>query len=142
MKFHSYVHAVKKLFDGGEMLLCKDFCGSHDTCLEPVAKSYEHGHECHKSLAAAHVALQQTVHLSSGAHVVANLVHHPFLCSGKLKFKVLGVEAVEVGSYAVEYVSAVFAAVIAGVAQYVELHVEEFLKLESLAGLLHLNGIF
>lgn len=84
---------------------------------------------------------QQAVHLTARTHVVAYLVHDALLRSGELKLKVLGVEAVEVVAHLREDIAAELAAMVGGVAQDVELHVEQLLELQSLARLLHLDGV-
>ena len=53
----------------------------------------------------------------------------------------VAVEVVELGAGATENVAAILAAVVAGVAQYVELHIKELFKLEAVAGLLHFAGV-
>ena len=68
-------------------------------------------------------------------------MHNTFLGSGKLELEVVGIKTVEVGTYPIEYVATILAAVVAGITQNVELYVEEFFKLETLARLLHLYGI-
>ena len=123
------------------MLLGEYLGWCHDARLIAVAERDEHGHKCHEGLSAAHVALQQAVHLTARAHVVAYLVHDALLRTGQLEPEVLGVEAVEVVAHLREDVAAVLAAMVGGVTQYVELHVEELLELQSLARLLHLDGV-
>lgn len=58
-----YPYRGHKLAQGLGVLCGKDFCGSHQACLCAVAYGYEHGHQCHERLSAAHIALEQAVHL-------------------------------------------------------------------------------
>ena len=67
------------------MLLGKHFRRGHDACLIPVPYSYKCSKYCHHSLSASHISLQQTVHLVSAFHVIADFGNHAFLCSGKRK---------------------------------------------------------
>ena len=68
-------------------------------------------------------------------------MHHTLLCSRERKRQVVAIETVEDVPHTVEHVAPVFAAIVAGVAQNVELHVEELFKLQSQTGTLHLIGI-
>ena len=140
-QFYVYIHISQHLADGGQVLLCQYLCGRHDARLVAVAYGYEHGHERHQRLARAHVSLQQPVHLSATRHVVSYLPHHAFLRIGEVEGQVVAVEVVELGAGAAEDVAAILAAVVAGVAQYVELHIKELFKLEAVAGLLHFAGV-
>ena len=123
------------------MLLCQYLGRRHDARLIAIAQSYEHGHKRHKRLARTYVALQQTVHLASRTHIVAYLVHHTFLCTGEFELEVVGIKVVELLPYFVQYVATVFATMVAGVAQNVELNVEQLFKLESFARLLHVHSV-
>ena len=119
------------------MLFGKDFRRSHDARLKTVVQGYKHGHESHERLAGTHIALQKAVHLSAGTHVVVYLVHHTFLRSGERERQVLAVESVEDVAHTVEDIATILATVLAGIAQDVELHIEQFFELEAFAGLLH-----
>ena len=140
-QFGTYVHTVKKLAYGGKMLFCQYLGRCHDARLIAVAQSYEHGHKRHKRLARTYIALQQTVHLAARTHIVAYLVHHTFLCTGEFELEVVGIEIVELLPYFVQYVATVFATMVAGVAQNVELNIEQLFKLESFARLLHVHSV-
>ena len=124
-----------------QVLFGEDFRRGHDASLKTVVECNEHRHQGHERLARAHIALQQAVHLSSATHVGADLVHHTLLCSRERKRQVVAIETVEDVPHTVEHVAPVFAAIVAGVAQNVELHVEELFKLQSQTGTLHLIGI-
>ena len=123
------------------MLLSQYLSRCHDARLIAIAKSNEHGHKGYERLARTYIALQQTVHLASRTHIVAYLVHHTFLCTGEFELEVVGIEIVELLPYFVQYVATVFATMVAGVAQNVELNVEQLLKLESFARLLHVHSV-
>ena len=97
----------------------------------------EHGHECHQRLARTHVALQQTVHLTPRAEVGTDLMHDTLLCAGKLKGQVVAVEIVEQRTNALKNIALVFLAPLRGIAQNVELDVEELFKLQPHLGTLH-----
>ena len=94
-----HVHSLEQLADGGQMLLGKNLGGSHDAGLETVVQRQQHGHEGHQGLPGAHVALQQTVHLLSAAHVFAYLARHSLLCVGEREGQVVVVEGVEEMAY-------------------------------------------
>ena len=74
------------------MLGGKNLSRSHNAPLIPIANRYEYGKESHQGLPASHITLQQTVHLSSGAHTVANFLYYAFLGSGKRKRHIIIIE--------------------------------------------------
>ncbi len=92
----------RKVADGLQMLLGKDFRRSHHTCLIAVVQGDEHGHESHERLARTYITLQEAVHLSAAAHIGSNFVHHPFLCSRQFERQMMGIEPVEDVGDAVE----------------------------------------
>ena len=140
-QFGAYVHTIKKLAYCGKMLLCQYLGRRHDTRLIAIAQSYENGHKRYERLARTYIALQQTVHLAARTHIVAYLVHHTFLCTGEFELEVVSIEVVELLPYFVQYVATVFATMVAGVTQNVELNVEQLFKLESFARLLHVHSV-
>ena len=97
------------------MLLCKNFGRCHQAGLITVVQSDEHSHQGNERLARAYVALKEPVHLSAAAHISSDFVHHPFLGTRQFEGKMMGVEAVEDISDAIEDVAAVFAALVARV---------------------------
>ena len=120
------------------MLLGKDFGGCHDARLITIVEGDEHCHQRHKGLAGAYVALQKTVHLSSGTHVVTYLVHHTLLRSGEAEGEVLRIEVVEQLAYMLENIAAILATMVGSIAENVELHVEQFFELQTVTRRLHL----
>ena len=69
------------------MLGGENFCRGHEACLATVVEGYEHAHQGHDGLAGADVALQQAVHLSPRADILADFAEHPFLGAGKGKWQ-------------------------------------------------------
>ena len=59
----------------------------HYRSLETIVESHEDAHEGHHGLSAPHIALQQTVHLTPAAHIIAYLLEHTLLRAGELKRK-------------------------------------------------------
>ena len=110
---------------GGEYL-----GGGHQACLCAVVEGDEHAQQCDKGFAAAHVALQQSVHLLSGAHVGANLLYDALLCPCQLKWHLLRVESVEILSYSRKSESGELCVASARVTLNVELNVEQLLKFQ------------
>jgi len=129
-QLHAHRHVAEKPLDGVEMLLGKNLRGGHDARLKTIVYGDEHGEQCHQGLARPHVALQQSVHLMTRTHVVSDLVHHPLLCSGKLERQLLGEECVECRTYFPKDTAPVFLPVLRHVSQDIELHEEQFLKLQ------------
>ena len=72
-QFHSDIHSFQKVGDGLQVLFGENLRRCHDTRLITVVEGDEHRHQGHQCLSAAHIALQQTVHLSTRAHILADL---------------------------------------------------------------------
>ena len=112
----------------------------HHAGLVTVVDGHEHRHEGDKGLAAAHIALQEAVHLAAAAHIGANLFEHPFLGTGEVKGQTLPIEAVEVLADGGKGESAQPAHTLAGIAQDIELQIEKFLEFEAELGSSQLVG--
>ena len=65
-------------------------------------------------------------------------MHDTLLCAGKLKGQVVAVEIVEQRTNALKNIALVFLAALRGIAQNVELHVEELFKLQPHLRTLHI----
>ena len=63
-----------------------------------------------------------------------------FLGVGEGEGQVMAVETVEDGTYVLEHIAAVFASLVAGIPEDVELHVKKFLKLQPHFGLVEFGG--
>ena len=137
-QLHPDIHTLKEVANGLQVLLGENLRGSHDTSLEAVVYGDEHGHKRHKGLATAHVPLEQAVHLTARPHVVTNLVHHSLLSSRQLEMQIVMVKGVEDRAYLGEDIALVFITLLSGIAQDVELHIEEFLKLQTFLRPLHI----
>ena len=61
------------------MLLGKHFRRSHDAGLITVSDGYQCAEHSHHGLSAAHISLQQAVHLMSAPEVLPYLLYHPLL---------------------------------------------------------------
>ena len=127
---HTYGQPLEHRRQRGVVLLGQYLRGRHDAGLVAVAYGDERCHERHQCLAAAHIALQEAVHLSATVHVVPHLADDPFLGTRQLEGELLGIELVEQFAHLGKAQPAVLAAAVLAVAQYAELHAEEFLKLE------------
>ena len=91
-QFHANRHILQQLPECRQMLLCQDLRRGHQTSLVAVAYGDEHQQQRHQRLAASHVALQQTVHLFAGLHVVPHLADDPLLRTRQLKREVVFIE--------------------------------------------------
>ena len=94
-QFHADGQVAEHLPKAGEVLLGQDFRGGHDAGLTPVVHGEQGGQQGHHRLSAAHVALQQAVHVGAVARVLPDFADDPLLGAGELKGNPLGVEAVE-----------------------------------------------
>ncbi len=122
------------------MLLCQDFGGSHDAALEAIVHGYEHGHKCDQGLPAAHISLEQAVHLSARTHVAADLLHDFFLGAGEFKGEVVLVKGVKAITYFFKYIAPVFIIPFCFPLKDVQLDVEKLFELEPQFGLFVLRG--
>ena len=90
------------------MLAREDFGRSHHAGLEAVIDGQQHGHQRYEGLAAAHVALQQAVHLVAGDRVLPDLLDHALLCPGQRERQPGVEEGIEYASHFGEEESVVF----------------------------------
>ena len=58
-----------------------------DGCLFAVGSRHICGHDGHHRLSAAHVSLQEPVHLPAGSHVLQDILESPYLSSGELEIQ-------------------------------------------------------
>ncbi len=110
---HTDGHVVQKVHDGLQVLLGQYLRRGHDAGLVAVVQRNEHRHQCHQRLAAAHVALQQAVHLAPAAHVPADFADDALLGIGQREGQVAVVETVEQVAHPPEDVAAELAALVA-----------------------------
>ena len=113
------------------MLRRQNLGGRHDACLVTVVERYEGSHECHDGLSAAHIALKQTVHLPSAAHVAAHLADDALLRPGERERQHMVVEVVEVVAHAREDKAHTALFPTFYIFQDVELQEEQFLILHA-----------
>ena len=123
--------AVTALAAGFVMLLSKNFCRSHHASLKVVVYSHEHHHQCHERFSAAHVALQEPVHLSAAADICAYLPDYTLLRVGQVKRQAHFVESVEIVADLVKRKAFVSLRANLCMSQDVQLHIEELLELQS-----------
>ena len=116
------------------MLCGQDFGGCHQARLASVVEGDEHTEQRHQRLAAAHVALQQSVHLLAATHVVAYLFDDPFLGIGELERKFLGIETVEVLTDGAKDQPVAFPLPFVFGILVVEMEEKQFLELHTLGG--------
>ena len=105
---HPHVHSFEHPPEGGVVLARKDFGRSHHAGLEAVIDGQQHGHQRDEGLAAAHVALQQAVHLVAGDRVLPDLLDHALLCPGQRERQPGVEEGIEYASHFGEEESVVF----------------------------------
>ena len=133
-EFHGDWQRRKQFLDGGKVLLGKYFGGRHDARLETVVEGEEAAKQSHDGLAAAHVALQQAVHLPPAPHVAADFADHAFLRLGEFKGQASVVKLHEAFAHFLEDVALVVAPPARCRAQDIELEIEEFFKFEAVNG--------
>jgi hypothetical protein len=139
---HPDAEAFEVFGNGLVVLLGQDLCGRHEGGLVAVVEGDEHAQHGHHGLAAAHVALQQAVHLNAQAEVAAYLFDDPFLRIGELEGNFFLVIAVEELSDLLEDVA--FRRGVAAVFELEEAQLEqkELFEFEALAGGLEFFLVF
>ena len=127
----THLHARKEFDDALVMLRCQNLRRRHDTGLKTIVQCHQHRHQRHHRLAAAHIPLQEAVHLTATAHIGTNLLEHTFLRPRQFKRQMMIVEVVEVLPYSIEHKAAIPLLTHLERANQVELQIEQFLKLQS-----------
>ena len=130
-QLHPYIHTRQKTTYRFIMLSSQNFCRSHHASLIAIVQRNQHSHQGNKCFSAAHISLQQAVHLSSTSHVTAHLLYHPLLCSGKLERKILRIESIEYLSYFAKYQSAELISPFFGIAKNIKLDIKQLLELQT-----------
>ena len=92
---HPHVETLDHAGDRGEVLAREELRGGHHAGLESVVDGQQHRHEGHQGLAAAHVALQEAVHLETRGRVAPYLAKHAFLRSRECERKFFVVKSRE-----------------------------------------------
>ena len=77
------------------MLVGQNLRRRHDTRLVPIVQRQQRRQQRDHGFTAAHIALQQPIHVPPGVQVGADLAHHSFLRSREFKRDVLAVISVE-----------------------------------------------
>ena len=137
-QFHADVHTLHEFLYCGQMLFGKYLGGCHHDGLKTVINGNEHRHQRHQRLTGTDVALYQAVHLASGIHVFLYLVHHTLLSTGEFERQVVVIELMERRPHLRHQVTLVLLPVVRHIAHNIQLHIEEFLELQPLTGVLHL----
>ena len=73
------IHVLQLLLQGGKMLCGQDFSRCHEAGLETIVQGQEHHHKGNDGLAAAHVTLQQAVHLMARTQVLSDFLDDTLL---------------------------------------------------------------
>ena len=94
-EFDAHIHLGQQLLESEVVLRCQDLGRRHDASLEAVVDREQGGQQGHHGLAAAHVPLEQAVHVPARVRIGANLAHHPLLGAREFEGQVVGVEGVE-----------------------------------------------
>ena len=130
-QLHPYVHPTQHTGDGFVVLASQYLGGGHHAGLITVVQGDEHGHQCHQRLATAHIALKQAVHLTAASHIPAYFLDDTLLRTRQFKRKVLGVKGIEHFAHLAEYKPPIALLALLHVSQDIELHEEEFFKLQA-----------
>ena len=140
-QLYTHIHARQKSADSFIMLVSQNFGRSHHARLITIVERYQHGHKRHKCLAATHIALQQTVHLSSATHVATHLLNDTLLRTRQLKRKILRIKCIKYLANVLKRQSAELVAAFLGITQYIKLHIKQLFKFKAILRLTKQFGI-
>ena len=125
-----HVHAFEHARDRREVLAGENFGRGHHAGLKAVVHGQQHRHQRHEGLAAAHVALQQSVHLESRHGVLTDLLDDALLRAGEREGKLFVVEGVEDPADFHEQKAVVLRQTFRAARLDVELDAQQFVELE------------
>ncbi len=106
----------------------------HHARLCGIVESDQHAQQSHKSLAAAHIALQQAIHLPARSHIGPDLLDHPLLRSRQFERHAFLVESIEIMADVGESHSFHRKFSSTGVLKYIELKIKQLVKFHSRPG--------
>ena len=130
-KFHPNRERGTKFGETTMVLRSENLGGRHDAGLKTVVQRQKRTEQCHDGFPAAHVALQQTVHLTSAAQIRPYFLHDSLLSFGQREGKTGGIELMEQGTNPRKDMPGNRGAIALHHEQNVELKEEEFLKLHA-----------
>ena len=116
------------------MLRRENLRRSHQAGLKAVVASQQHAHQCDERLAAAHVALQQAVHLMPGHGVLTDFADHALLRPGQRKRQSLVIKRIEKPAHGREQESVLARGAGMSLLQNIELDAEQLVELETQLG--------
>ena len=119
--------------DAVVMLVGQHFRRRHHTGLITVVERHHGCQHGHQGFSAAHVSLQETVHLAPAAHVDADFLEHALLGAGQREGQAF-IRLVEIGPYATEHDPAFSPHPNRFLPQQRELEIEQLLELETALG--------
>ena len=132
---HAHRHPVKHPRDRGEVLAGEDLRGGHHAGLEAVVHGQQHRQQRHEGLAAAHVALQQAVHLETRHGVLPDLADDALLGTRQREGELAVVEGVEHFADLREEESVALRETGRAARLHVELYPQQLVELEPVLGL-------
>ena len=113
------------------MLRRENLRRSHQAGLKAVVASQQHAHQCDERLAAAHIALQQAVHLMPGHGVLTDFADHALLRPGQRKRQPLVIKRIEKPAHGREQESVLPRGAGMSLLQNIELDAEQLVELET-----------
>ena len=114
------------------MLIGQNLGRSHHTGLKAVVNGEQHRHQGDECLAAAHVALQQPVHLLSALHIGMDLTQHALLCTGQPEGQIITVKRMKGVAHSAKGNPAELVSPKRCRTQDVELNVKQLIKFKTL----------
>src|SRR6056297_3583364 len=113
------------------MLLCQNFCRNHQGSLIAVVNGNKHTHQRYEGLSAAHIALQESIHVFAAAHVAPDFFDYPFLSVCELERKLVFVKTVKIVAHPGKNITRnAFFSPVSGF-EHTKLDEKQFLEFES-----------
>ena len=112
-----------------------------DTGVIYVTHGEEHAHKRDKCFSAAHITLQQAIHLLSRPYILSHLLYHPFLCVCKLERQMFIIKGIKRLSHKQHLYSLDFSRPLVCVSQYIHLDIKQLLEFEPVLCLSQRVGI-
>ena len=125
---------TEQVADAFKMLECQDFGGCHQGRLSAVICGQQHGHQRYDGFPAAHIALEQAVHLFTTQYILPDFADYLFLRFSKLEWQAVMIEAIEQIPDFFERMSAKGSLLESAHTVDAQLQQEEFFELEAVAG--------
>ena len=133
-QLHPHAESVEHPQQRGMMLRREDLGRRHQAGLKTVVACQKHTHQRDERFAAAHVALQQPVHLVAGDGILPDFADYPLLRSGQRERQFFVVKTVKKATDRRKQKPVVTGFPTALLTEYIQLDAEQFFELQPVFG--------